>query len=67
MKPDKFDQSISPFNRVKLAQLKKGQRVTVDGFGGGAATILRVQKNGAVWVRTDDGIEGTTTIQSLRT
>lgn len=63
---DWFDPRIAPVARVALAALKKGQRVRVEGYGGGPAAILRVEKTGAIWVRLDDGLEGTTTIHSLR-
>lgn len=46
------------------AMVRRGDRVRHLDYG--PATVTKVEKNGAIWIRTDDGTTGTTTFQSLR-
>jgi hypothetical protein len=51
------------YSNIINAFVKRGDRVRHVDYG--PATVLKI-KNETIWIRLDDGTEGTTSIQSLR-
>jgi len=59
---------MNAFNESRAAVinavLKRGQRVRHMDYG--PATITKIKKDGTIWIKTDDGTEGTVTTLCLR-